>query len=407
MSEQGPEKLPRVLLVGQGQSEMGSLRAQLEALGYPLEFCERGSDAPGLVKDGGVDLVIVDVTSPGVEGVRACRMIKEAGPGGVMPVLLATLRADRETRRMGAQAGADGFLNKPIEADELRSQVGLVYRTCRLTKDLRAENSRAEELNAKLLATQEVLDAELRLAQRLQGSMLPQGMPLYPKLTFAAGLRSSGAVSGDFYDVFRLDERHVGFYVADAIGHGVPAALLTIFVKKGIRTKQISGNTYRLLTPGEVLSELNHDMIEAGLSDTPFVTLFYGSVDLETSILSYSAGGHPSPLLMHPDGTSELLDVGGPLLGIIHDPYPTATVILKPGDRVIVYSDGVEHAKSGNGQAGMDWMKALFEKNGGLQLDKKVVQVMEAMTKSAQGKEGVNTGHLRDDMTVLAVLATG
>jgi phosphoserine phosphatase RsbU/P len=398
MSERDPYELPTVLLVGVGQSEMGSLRAQLEALGYPLVTCEQGQDAPELARDPRIDLVIVDVTSPGVEGVRACRLVKEVRSDGGLPVLLATLRVDRETRAMGMRAGADGFLNKPIEADELRSQVGLVYRTCRLTNDLRAENERAEELNARLLTAQSALEAELKLANRLQESLLPQELPRYPDLEFAAGIHPWGAVSGDFYDVFRLDERHVGFYVADAIGHGVPAALLTVFVKKGIKTKEIAHNEYRLLNPSEVLGLLNNDMIEAGLSDSSFVTMFYGSVDLDTHKLEYSAAGHPPPMLLSADGKSELLETGGPLLGIIHEPFPTGSVTLKPGDRVIVYTDGVDDAKGPEGLTGMDWIRTLYQKHGKLPLAEQMKKVMGEM---------LNGGSpLRDDATMLAMLAT-
>lgn len=395
---EGGGGIPRVLLVGQGQSEMGSLRGQLEALGYPLVCCGGGEEAPGLVRSGAADLVIVDVTSPGVEGVRACRLIKEARAPGI-PVLLATLRVDRETRVMGAHVGADGFLNKPIEADELRLQLGLVYQNCRLTTELQEENSRTEELNARLMAAQAALDTELHLAHRLQGSLLPQELPKYSKVAFAAGLRPSGAVSGDFYDVFRLDEHHAGFYVADAIGHGVPAALLTIFVKKGIRTKEIAGHSYRLLRPGEVLEHLNQDIIEAELSDNPFVTMFYGCIDLETRQLEYATGGHPWPLLLNRHGKTEMVESEGPLLGVFRSEFSTSSMTLEKGDRLVVYSDGVEDARGTGGVLGLDWMRILYQKHALLELEEQVTRVMDGLVGPM--------GHLRDDTTMLALQAIG
>jgi len=339
-----------VLLVGQGQSDMGSLRAQLEALGYQLVLCDHGPDAVRIVTSESVDVVIVDVTSPGVEGVRTCRLIKNAREHAALPVLLATVRADRETRTIGAEVGADGFISKPVQADELQSQITLVHRSFQLTDKLRQQNTRAEQLNAQLVSARSALDMELQLAHRLQGSLLPQQLPHYPQAAFAAAIRPSGAVSGDFYDVFRLDESNVGFYVADAIGHGVPAALLTVFVKKGIHTKDISGNSYRVLTPGEVLGRLNDDVIEAELSDNPFVTMFYGNLDLKTLEVNCATGGHPSPILIHRDGSDELLDVDGPLLGIFRGTFPTQSVQLTPGDRLVIYSDGVDDAVGLDGQ---------------------------------------------------------
>src|SRR5690349_18023167 len=118
-------------------------------------------------------------------------------------------------------------------------------------------------------------DAELDLARRIQMSFLPQALPEVAGVRFSVHHALCGRVGGDFYDVFRLDESHVGLYVADAMGHGVPASLLTIFVKKGVRPKEVFGHHYRLLPPEEVLQRLNRELIEQKLSDTPFITMLY------------------------------------------------------------------------------------------------------------------------------------
>lgn len=386
-----------VLLVGQGQPGMGSLRGQLEALGYRLVLCRRGVDAPRVVRSSPVDIVVVDVTSPEVEGVRTCRSIKALGSDTVPPVLLAILRADHASRTDGVGAGADGFLDKPIDSGDLRSQLELVYRNHQLARSLRQENERANRLNADLIATRTALDTELQLAHRLQGSLLPQELPQLPDVRLAAALQPSGAVSGDFYDVIRLDELHLGFYVADAIGHGVPAALLTIFIKKGVHTKDISGKSYRLLPPGEVLERLNDDVISAHLSDNPFVTMFYASLDLKTRTLDYSTGGHPAPLLLHSDGTSEFLSIDGPLLGVFRDRFPNESRQLAPGDRLIVYSDGIDNARGTDGTAGLEWMETLYRGCADLSLEDQVSRVFSNLFNPP-----TNEG-LRDDTTMLAL----
>src|SRR6202030_3840730 len=128
-------------------------------------------------------------------------------------------------------------------------------------------------INKRLQAAYQQIDMELELARRIQESFLPQTLPDLPEVRFAVHYEPCGRVGGDFYDVFRLDEKHLGFYIADAMGHGVPASLLTIFVKKGVRAKEISGQQYRLVPPGEVLQRLNRDLIQQELSDNPFITM--------------------------------------------------------------------------------------------------------------------------------------
>src|SRR5947207_11229487 len=93
------------------------------------------------------------------------------------------------------------------------------------------------------------LDEELRLAARVQQDFLPKSLPSVGDVRFQYLFRPAGHVSGDLYDVMRLDETHVGFYMADAVGHGMPAALLTMFLKQALTTKEIFPGGYRLLPP--------------------------------------------------------------------------------------------------------------------------------------------------------------
>src|SRR5438445_131724 len=140
-----------------------------------------------------------------------------------------------------------------------------------LRRLLAGGGSEVNRINKRLQQAYQQIDQELELAQRIQASFLPQTLPQVPHVRFAVHYLLCGRVGGDFYDVFRLDERHVGFYVADAMGHGVPASLLTIFVKKGVKTKEVFGRQYRLVPPGEVLQRLNKDMIDQQLSESPFI----------------------------------------------------------------------------------------------------------------------------------------
>src|ERR1700722_13506486 len=105
------------------------------------------------------------------------------------------------------------------------------------------------------------LNEELRLAARLQQDFLPKTLPQLGPVHFHTLFLPAGYVSGDFYDSMRLDEKHIGFYIADAVGHGVPAALLTMFIKHALATKQISAGGYRLLSAGATMGRVNETLI--------------------------------------------------------------------------------------------------------------------------------------------------
>src|SRR5262249_398328 len=156
-------------------------------------------------------------------------------------------------------------------------------------------------------------------------SFLPQSLPELPGTRFAVNYRPCGRVGGDFYDVFRLDENHVGFYVADVMGHGVPASLLTVFVKKGVGAKEIAGSAYRLVPPAEGLERLNRDLIDQGLADAPFITMVYGLLNYRTGTVQFARAGHPYPLHVPAEGDLELWKVEGSLMGVFHTSFTSQT----------------------------------------------------------------------------------
>lgn len=191
------------------------------------------------------------------------------------------------------------------------------------------------------------LDEEMRLAARLQQDFLPKKLPQIGAVHFHTLFRPAGYVSGDLYDVMRLDETHVGFYIADAVGHGMPAALLTMFMKNALVTKQITGEEYHLLSPAQSMARLNDTLIAQNLSHATFATAIYGVIDCQTLHLTFARGGHPNPIILRGDGGMQILDADGSLLGIFADEiFPETTVQLASGDRMFIYTDGIEVAFS-------------------------------------------------------------
>jgi serine phosphatase RsbU (regulator of sigma subunit) len=187
------------------------------------------------------------------------------------------------------------------------------------------------------------LDQEMRLASRLQRDFLPRELPKVGPARFATLFRPASWVSGDIYDVCRVDETHVAFYVGDAVGHGVAAGLLTMFIKQAIQSKRIDGGAYQILSPDATMAQLNDALVEQRLPNCQFVTACYGMLDTLTLELSFARAGHPYPLHVTVEGAIHEVKVEGGLLGLFEkEQFPLATVQLHPGDKLLLYSDGLE-----------------------------------------------------------------
>jgi serine phosphatase RsbU (regulator of sigma subunit) len=234
------------------------------------------------------------------------------------------------------------IIEKPLGNAELSQTLDNLQKEM---DDLRGELNVLRRRDETLNFYMHRLDEELRLAARLQQDFLPKSLPQIGAVHFHTLFRPAGYVSGDLYDVVRLDERRIGFYIADAVGHGMPAALLTMFIKHSLVTKEIAGNKYRLLAPSESLARLNEELISQNLSQAAFATALYGIIDVQTLEVTISRAGHPNPLILRSGGAIEAIECDGPLLGIFPDePFVTATAQLSPGDRLLLYTDGIEVA---------------------------------------------------------------
>ncbi|MGN6727819.1 MAG: PP2C family protein-serine/threonine phosphatase [Tepidisphaeraceae bacterium] len=241
------------------------------------------------------------------------------------------------------------------------------------------------------------LDEEQRLAARLQRDFLPKALPQLGQVYFQTLYRPAGYVSGDLYDVLRLDESHIGYYVADAVGHGMPAALLTMFMKNALVTKEISNGTYRLLEPAQTMARLNNSLCAQNLSHATFATAAYGTIDTRTLQLNFSTGGHPNPVLIRNGELIELKNDGA-LLGIFPDEtFHNCQVQLTRGDRVFFYTDGIEVAFTDGDVADTERWRAELVRYAGRPLS----ESFDCITQQLDGEGGSLLP--KDDLTIIAI----
>jgi serine phosphatase RsbU (regulator of sigma subunit) len=173
------------------------------------------------------------------------------------------------------------------------------------------------------------------MARKIQLAILPHDIPKITGLEIAARFVPMGSVAGDFYDFIIVDEKHVGILIADATGHGLPAALIASMLQMALAAQVAHANE-----PGRVLAGLNQAL--CGKFTSHFVTATYIFVDMDQGIMRYAGAGHP-PLLVWRMSTRSVdqLEENGMVLGLFADAtYLEIEVPMEPGDRVFI-TDGI------------------------------------------------------------------
>ncbi len=189
------------------------------------------------------------------------------------------------------------------------------------------------------------MQGELQLAASVQREFLPRSLPTVAGVASDALWRPAAYVSGDLYGVIRIDEHHLGMFVIDAVGHGVPAALLTLVISRTLPTKEIVDNSYRILPPTESLSRVNADMMTRVGRTTRFATAIYAVMDTRTHEITVASAGHPPLIRLFRDGRIESVSTEGGLLGVFADEvFQSHSFTVEPDEKLIFYTDGFEQA---------------------------------------------------------------
>ena len=200
-----------------------------------------------------------------------------------------------------------------------------------------------KQMNRKLLD-------DLEYARDIQKAMLPSVMPDTRDVTFNARYFPAERLSGDFYDIFRLDENHIGLYICDVSGHGVPAAMLTVFLKQSIESRrEIDLNSGNISLPSTVLYSIYESFNHTNFKDDVFIVLVYAIYDILSKKLTYSSAGiNTSPILIGKNGDVKDIDISGfPICKfkqVFSVEYIDSIMELNSGDRLFFYTDGLVEA---------------------------------------------------------------
>src|SRR5271169_2401484 len=371
-----------VLVVDDATANLQVVHAMLKD-DFRIRVATSGAKALALVKDNPrPDLILLDVMMPEMDGYEVCAILKATPEAKDIPVIFLTgkTKCDEETR--GFEVGAVDYIHKPFSPAVVRARVHthLVLREAR------------EQLARQLLS----INNELEMAREIQLSILPHEIPKVSGLEIAARYLPMTAVAGDFYDFIVVDEKRIGILVADVSGHGLPAALIASMLKASL-SAQIS----HACDPARVLAGLNQSL--CGKFKRHFATAAYVFIDMENQSIRYAAAGHP-PLLLWRISTgsaSELVENGLPLGLLTQATYSAVEVPVEPGDKALLYTDGIPETTSPSEQEfGADLLKGFLESNHDLGADLFADRLLDELAGWSEHPQGQGQ---QDDLTLLAV----
>jgi sigma-B regulation protein RsbU (phosphoserine phosphatase) len=237
----------------------------------------------------------------------------------------------------------------------------------------------------------ERIENQLNTARDVQAGLLPRASPEVPGYEIAAVNLPTWTIGGDYYDYIPLVDGRMGMVIADVSGKGIPAALIMATFRAALRTELRE----RAAIDGLVES-LNRTLLDSQ-RDVRFVTAVYGVLEPSEGRLTYVNCGHNPPMLLRADGSRELLDRGGPALGLFESRgYEAATLTLRPGDTLALYTDGVvEPADAGGVEFGLHRLEGVLRQSAALPASGVIRRVIEA-TRAFSGRDAYD-----DDFTLV------
>jgi sigma-B regulation protein RsbU (phosphoserine phosphatase) len=231
-----------------------------------------------------------------------------------------------------------------VRVDEVIGRLTTLARYAPVMKRMEKELQQLQRLGQHLNRYFDEIDQEMRLAGRLQRDFMPHKMPEVPRLKFTQLYRPAVWVSGDIFDIFQIDNRHLAMFIADAMGHGTAAGLMTMFLRRALVPKQLNGDSECIVAPAQAVQRLHEGLARQDLPHAQFVTAAYAIIDTESLDLRLARGGHPYPLRISATGKISEMHCEGGLLGVAGlDPeFSEHHTRLDPGDKLVFYTDGLE-----------------------------------------------------------------
>ena len=312
-----------ILLVDDNPTNLQVLFQTLNGQGCKLLIAKNGETALSIAQKAHPDLILLDIMMPDIDGFEVCQRLKSNPETQDIPVIFLSALDDTKDKVKGLQLGAVDYVAKPFQADEVIARVNTHLTIHRLKREVEYQKQQLEH--------------ELEVVSDLQRRLLPKTITCIDGLDLAVFYQTSRYAGGDYYDFAELPENKWGILVADAEGHSSPAAVMMAMTCALFHSCPEASPH-----PADMLKYLNQHLCK--FAEPSFMTALYVVFDANRRTLRIARAGHPPPMLYRAaDQTAREVTCKGVFpLGIdAFEDVPEAEIKLEPGDRLLMYTDGL------------------------------------------------------------------
>lgn len=243
-----------------------------------------------------------------------------------------------------------------VKSSPVKDLNGNIYAAVEVFRDVTKER----KLEREIVKKNEKMSKDLSFARTIQKKILPKRGTLGPlKIDYL--YFPSEMLSGDIFDINKIDDNLIGIYISDVVGHGITASIMTMFIRQAMKSIK-----YDYLDPSEAISELHQRFLDLNLDTDKYFTIFYGIFNKKDNTFEYVNGGHNCiPLHINSDGI-EFLEAKGYPITCLFDTikYEKKSIKLEKGDKILFYTDGVIETRNEKGELfGFDRLIDITNKN--------------------------------------------
>jgi len=377
--------LPLVLVIDDDMSILDNLEFNLNLYGYKVFKASDGYAGIDIFKHHmtEIDAVITDMKMPGLSGFDVIRQILAIDPD--IGIIVFTGHGDTENAVAAMREGATNYIQKPFKMEKLILSIENAIEKRKMLKENRILQNKLIEKNRYL---QELHDS----AQRILLHYIPKKLPEFSMFDTACIYRNCEKVGGDMYDVFET-ERHLFFYIFDVTSHGILAAVNTVIIKAHFCS-------FKYCPPDEnniktIFNEINLELCK-NTSSSVFATAFAGCIDKHSKHLYYVSAGHIDQYIIRNDSLIAMPSTGTILGSFENASYETKLHHLQPGDKIVLFTDGITDARCNDSVIGIGAVKNIIDKNK----EKPVKQLVNSVY-----REVINLSDCSpdDDITILGL----